>query len=174
MDLFLDIETSGLNSSLDFVFLVGVFSPSFGLRIFSGSELDVLKDFSSFFGGLTGFVRVVTFNGAYFDLPFLRKRLEFNNLSSAFLEPQCFEHVDLFPVACNRVSGGERISKDYCCRKMGIYVPANLDGFACALMAKSQSRDGLLGVVEHNALDLVATARLFYAFEALGWLGAQK
>lgn len=169
--LFIDIETSGLDSSSDFVSMIGFFSPDFGIRQFGGPEALLLQEAREFVLEHQDLV-LVSYNGDFFDLPFLKARCAKNSIPE-FLYG--LKHIDLFPKSCERLaSSGGRISKDGAIRKMGLYIPNTIDGHYCALLAKQGSSVELISVFEHNAVDLTATAKLFFEYVRFSWLPGIK
>jgi len=174
--LFFDIETSGLDSSVDVVSCVGFFSPKVGVHQFVGSLAvkdadEFLKKFDSCAWELVGF------NSEFFDLPFLRVHgaKEFDK----------FGHVDLMPSLSMRlrpvdwaacVSGGGnaaqliRVHKDSACMALNIYVPKHSTGQFCALAAKRGSDDDITEICRHNAIDLYATFELWREAKKWGWI----
>ena len=83
---FLDIETDGLSPHFDSITLVGLYDGRRYQAFIRGENLD---DFPAAF---QNFSLVVTFNGAGFDLPFLRNRFGPRVVD---VGPKGFAHVDL-------------------------------------------------------------------------------
>lgn len=181
--VFLDLESGGLDKSADLVSVVGVLWLGRGLSQFVGGERELLLDACAYFDNLPDDVTLVTFNGINFDLPFVRSACERHRIPFFLAR---FKHVDLMPIARIQIAGKDRfsgelgwISKDRACDKLGIYVPKTVSGFKCALIARSSRAEGISGVQKdfemvdvlgHNAIDLVATAKLFEAFQKYGWV----
>lgn len=173
---FFDIETSGLDSSVDVVSCIGFFSPKVGLHVFVGAL--AVKDADEF---LKKFARdaweLVGFNSEFFDLPFLRVHgaREFDR----------FKHVDLMPPASMHLrpvewaecvsKGGNaaqsiRVHKDSACMALNIYVPKHSTGQFCALAARRGSDDDITEICRHNAIDLYATFELWREMKKWGWI----
>ncbi|VVC03262.1 RNase_H superfamily protein [Candidatus Bilamarchaeum dharawalense] len=90
---YLDIETTGLGSATDYITVIGVYD---GEKVYSYIHGQNLDDFVM---DIQKYDAVVTFNGAFFDLPFIRK--SFTGVSLPKL------HVDLrFALASLNVTGG--------------------------------------------------------------------
>lgn len=172
--LCLDLETSGLDPTTDFITVAGVMG-DFGMHAISSpaklfredplaAELNLLKRLSDMnfnFGE-----PLLTFNGFSFDLPFLKTRLMVHELPEpGFMSPSQ-HHIDLmsFATACN---GGVRISKDNAASKFcNVYVPKNSSG---AYLAKIYSQrivtdDQHFGTILHNCQDLRVSRQMLDAW----------
>ncbi len=177
MDLFFDLETHGLNSEQDAISVIGVLYRD-GVRQFYGKEKDILRDFNDWLTLLAvkgEELRLVTFNGTNFDLPFLSKRYAKNGL----LLEAGFSHLDLAPIVWAKFARPgdspedlhHRLGKDAVCAKYGIYVPrAPVSAFECALLGKKGDASPIewAGVLLHNAIDLYATLALFEKLKRFG------
>lgn len=138
----LDIETTGLHQAAQ-VTVVGVYD---GLRVHSfvlGDNLDLLPEF------LDQFALIVTFNGATFDVPFLRRR--FPHLELAQL------HVDLrYALREAGISGGLKSIE----RRLGLARDddiAQLDGLDAVRLWQEYVRgdeQALELLVRYNAADV--------------------
>jgi hypothetical protein len=162
--VFLDVQTSGLEPSKNFLTCIGTMDEK-GAVIRYGPEEEILSLFSSYLGGMQLDQFFVTYNGENFDFPFLRERGGF---------PMENGHVDLFGIACERIGGERFIAKERACSKIGIYTPSIISGFRCAALANLDSERILpkdnLDIILHNAIDLYATAMLYYEFKRFGWI----
>ncbi len=178
MVFFIDVETGGLSSSDDRISLIGVFDER-GVRQFaSPREGELISEFLQYVSLRNDWC--VSFNGDYFDFPFIRERARLCGLGEVSLPAK---HLDLSYFCRTKFArryGGEIgfISKDASCSRIGIYVPKTLGGAYCALVA-SQGKvvyDSVEGirVFEHNAVDLCATASLFKALVAWRVLPADE
>ena len=87
---FLDIETTGLNRYKDIIYLIGIlyFNPRENSWVLDqyfannlNEEKEVLKELSS---NITNFDKIITYNGDYFDLPFIKQRLKHYKLNYQF------------------------------------------------------------------------------------------
>lgn len=92
----IDIETTGLSSQYHQVILVGILyniNDEIVLKQFFAEhpkdELSVLNEFANIY---KNFSYVITFNGAAFDIPFLKKRFDYYNLNWAF---DNIKHIDI-------------------------------------------------------------------------------
>lgn len=93
--LFLDIETTGLSSERNHIYLIGCCFPTASIiqdglwefhQWFSecpADEPEILREFSAFFDS---FEQTVHFNGDTFDLPFLHARAQRYQISEKFLD----------------------------------------------------------------------------------------
>ncbi len=91
-----DIETTGLSSKYNKVILIGILynkDKNIVLKQFFAEnekeEKDILNEFAD---TLKNFLYVITYNGATFDLPFLKKRFHYNNLKFTFDD---IKHIDI-------------------------------------------------------------------------------
>lgn len=192
----LDIESTGLNSLTDSVTVVGLLTgdhKNFSVwQKTSTSEsglldatFEVLHD-KEMDGGT-----LVTFYGKGFDVPFLLDRAKKNGINPSdkvrdWLKSE-HRHVDLnakiytTPALKKFLTSDtkERMSKNRLAKLLGIYVPANMDGGACALTAEAWLDDTLndrhfevdmLEVAQHNLLDLVTTWQILNQFKRRKWL----
>ena len=172
MTVCLDIESSGLDPTVDFITVVGLMG-DFGLYAISSpakqfredpfaAEHSLLKrmgDMNFNFGE-----PLLTYNGLSFDLPFLKTRLMIHELPEMpFAQAN---HIDLmtFATACN---GGVRISKDMAASKYcNTYVPKNSSG---AFLSKIYSQrivtdDQHFGTILHNCQDLRVSRQMLDAW----------
>ncbi|HMA92336.1 MAG TPA: ribonuclease H-like domain-containing protein, partial [Polyangiaceae bacterium] len=128
---FVDIETTGLSPDFDQITVVGLFAGGSFQSFVQGKNLDLFP------AAIAGFPLVVTFNGAQFDLPFLKKR--FPELNPA-------AHIDLrYPLAKLGHKGGLKQIE----RKLGIVRPDHLrevDGYE-AVRLWSEHRRGRTGAL---------------------------
>jgi len=174
--LFFDIETSGLDSSVDVVSCVGFYSPKAGVRQFVGSTCVAAADY--FLRGHSEDAwELVGFNSGFFDLPFLRVRgaKEFDRFGHVDLMPPASMHLRPVDWAACVAQGGNaaqsvRVHKDSACMALNIYVPKHSTGQACALMGKRGSDDDVTEICRHNAVDLFATFELWREMRKWGWI----
>lgn len=96
---FLDIETTGLNSSINKVFLIGILTVHenqlVATQFFADSkeeEKDILEQASLLLSSLD---LVITYNGSTFDIPFLNKRFTFYGMD--FQVPR-YTSFDLYKI----------------------------------------------------------------------------
>lgn len=92
----LDIETTGLNSHYNKVVLIGILyrenKTTMIKQIFAentSEEAQILREFSSIF---KNFSYLITYNGASFDIPFLKRRFSHNKLDWDFNN---IKHIDI-------------------------------------------------------------------------------
>jgi uncharacterized protein YprB with RNaseH-like and TPR domain len=168
--LFIDTETTGLSGGSGTVaFLVGMafwdedasaFVLEQALLRRLGEEAPLLELVAR---RLREASMIVSFNGKSFDLPLLATRFVMARLPAAERRP----HLDLLHVA-RRVHRGRVAS----CTLVGLEADvlgqervgdvAGADVVACyAHYLRSGDEQALLGVVEHNALDVLSTVALF-------------
>lgn len=93
---FLDIETTGLSSKYNEVILIGLLcienDKVYITQFFADSiseEYELLSKFEEF---INKFSYIITYNGNTFDLPFLKKRLDFHKINNNIDD---FLHLDL-------------------------------------------------------------------------------
>jgi uncharacterized protein YprB with RNaseH-like and TPR domain len=109
---------------------------------------------------------LLSYNGVEFDIPFIVSKLiryggETNhNIAKLLLEAK---HIDLMGYA--KFVTGRRLAKDDACRKLAnLYVPRKSEGLWNARIYKNPqllSENDHLEMLQHNATDLTATARLY-------------
>lgn len=129
---FIDIETTGLSPDFDQITVVGLLADGRFNAFVQGKNLD------QFPGTVEKFPLVVTFNGAQFDLPFLRRKFpKFSPLA----------HIDLrYPLSKLGHNGGLKQIE----RKLGIIRPNHLrevDGYE-AVRLWSEHRRGKAGALD--------------------------
>ena len=108
---FVDIETTGLGSAVDHLTVVGVYDGSRTFSFIHGRNLDELP------AVLQRYPLLITFNGATFDMPFIRRF--FPRLPSGQL------HLDLrYPLQRLGYRGGLKAIE----RKLGVGRDSALDG----------------------------------------------
>ena len=147
--VYLDIETTGLSLGLDDITVIGLYDGTSTRSFVLGENLD---DFAR---EISRYSLVVTFNGACFDLPFLRTRFPGFDSSLA--------HLDLrYLLKRLGYSGGlKRIE-----RELGLDRPGalrELDGYCAVLLWKKhlQGRRGALDtLLRYNLEDVVNLERL--------------
>ena len=142
---FLDIETTGLSSEYSYTTMVGVLDNSGYHAFVRGDNLD------EFLCSLRRYKLVVTFNGASFDLPFLRG--EFGKL------PDGFAHMDLrWVLARLGYRGGlKKIERSTGLDRQGGL--ADLDGRHAVLlweMAQQGEDEALETLIRYNAEDVAS------------------
>jgi uncharacterized protein len=167
--LFLDTETTGLAGGTGTVaFLVGLaWWDGAALRLEQllvralGEEAPMLERVRDRIAAAS---MLVTFNGKSFDMPLLRTRFVMAHVSPPAEPP----HLDLLHVA-RRVHGGRRVKQG--CRLIALERDVlgferaddveSADVSACYLyFLRTGDARALLGVIEHNAWDVVAMAAL--------------
>lgn len=209
MNIYLDIETSGLPSQDPNVFIscIGAMTDE-GVHQFAGvNEKEILREFLEYIARQQAIalnrkepVLLVTYNGTTFDLPLLRdqmkKHKELMDFAHSF---EMLPHLDLMTVSRKYLMNYGKepdantrfISKDQACSKVGIYVPNTIPGGECAEIAKSYKfmkekaptstgehfdrrmeyvTTEYYQIIAHNAIDLYATAALYYKCKWRGWL----
>jgi uncharacterized protein YprB with RNaseH-like and TPR domain len=142
---FVDIETTGLSPDFDQITVVGLLAGGEFQAFVQGKSLD------RFPGEVAKFPLAVTFNGAQFDLPFLRKRFP------KFNPPA---HIDLrYPLSKLGHKGGLKQIE----RKLGIARPEHLreiDGYEAVrlwsehLRGKAGALNRLLEYCRHDVVNM--------------------
>ena len=146
---YLDIETTGLWFELDDITVIGLYDGTSTRSFVLGENLD---DFAR---EISRYSLVVTFNGACFDLPFLRTRFPGFDSSLA--------HLDLrYLLKRLGYSGGlKRIERELGLDRLGAL--RELDGYCAVLLWKKhlQGRRGALDtLLRYNLEDVVNLERL--------------
>jgi uncharacterized protein len=139
---YIDIETTGC-AGWDKVTVIGLYDGTRTRQYVAGDNMDEFPD------DIARFALLVTFNGATFDLPFIRRHfdgLEFDQL-----------HVDLrYPLAHLGHKGGLKFIE----RKLGIHresAVAGLDGWDAVRLWNEYRRgneDSLATLLEYNRADI--------------------
>ena len=165
--LVLDLETSGLDPTVDFITMVGLMDND-GIRIFSApanefrsnpyaAEKKLLQNVST---AVFKPDTVVTFNGISYDFPFLSTRFLANELVKPEFFVKSFRHIDLMQYA-TYLNGGIRISKDMAASKFcGLYIPHQQSSGAFLAQIYTQrivSDAQHVSTLDHNSRDLVTT-----------------
>lgn len=91
-----DIETTGLSGKYNKVILIGILY-KFDKTIISkqlfaenpNEEIHILNEFANIF---KNFSYIITYNGASFDIPFLKKRFQYHNIKWSFHN---IKHIDI-------------------------------------------------------------------------------
>jgi uncharacterized protein len=140
---FLDIETSGLSKTRDIITIIG---------IYDGKESKVFvegKNMHLFPKELAKYDMVVTFNGACFDLPFIRSK--YNGLQMPAF------HVDLrYPLRTLGYSGGLKLIE----KSFGFERDesiADVDGFEAIRLWKAYQKgdkNALAKLIDYNIADI--------------------
>jgi hypothetical protein len=172
--LFFDLETTGLSGgagTLAFLAGFGFFTTSgfhtrqFFLRGYGEerAQLETVREFAAGYDAPT----LVTYNGRSFDVPLIDTRYQFHRTRSPFTE---LAHLDmLFPA---RRLWRRRLTRDEepgsCALSaierdiLGVHRVDDVPGFEIPARyfayARSGDARGLVGVLEHNRLDLLSLA----------------
>ena len=162
--MFMDIETTGLSNRP--LFLIGAMvwrDGRFSIRQYFarhyGEERAVLSLYIEALRSASG---IVTFNGASFDAPFIRKRCERHGLPA----PPPVPNLDMLHV-CRRVWGSllpncklVTLEERVCGRKRRGDIPGSLIPAAYQNYVQTGETHEMAAAVKHNALDLAAMADL--------------
>jgi hypothetical protein len=142
---FVDIETTGLSPDFDQITVIGLLAGEKFQAFVQGKNLE------QFPGAVAQYPLAVTFNGAQFDLPFLRRKFP------KFSPPA---HIDLrYPLSKLGHKGGLKQIE----RKLGIVRPAHLrevDGFEAVRLwsehrrGKAGALDRLLEYCRHDVINM--------------------
>lgn len=143
---YLDIETTGLDS-WSVITTIALYDGRSVRTFVRGRNLD------EFPGALEGCRLVVTYNGARFDLPFIRR---------AFGLPMSIPHLDLMrPLRAGGFRGGLKV----CERLVGIrrQVPEDMDGFEAVRLWYAHERgdpQALKKLLAYNSQDVVSLEQM--------------
>lgn len=162
--MFMDIETTGFSNRP--LFLIGAMvwrDGKFSIRQYFarhyGEERAVLSLYVEALRSASG---LVTFNGASFDVPFIRKRCERHGLPA----PPPVPNLDMFHV-CKRVWGSflpncklVTLEDRVCGRRRRGDIPGSLIPAAYQNYAQTGETHEMAAALKHNALDLAAMADL--------------
>ena len=151
---FLDIETTGLSPDYSVTTMVGVLDSSGFTAYVRGDNLDDLPE------ALRRYRLIVTFNGARFDLPFLRNEFAGSGRSDLFDHAA---HLDLmYTLRTAGLRGGLKSIE----RQAGVGRPSelsDLDGLDAVRlwhMGQEGEPDAVETLVRYNAEDVVSLPRL--------------
>lgn len=140
---FLDIETTGLSPYYNEITLIGIFDGKEIKTYIAGKNLD------SFIKEINKYSLIITYNGALFDLPFIRTK--FPN----FVPPP---HIDLrFFLRRLDYSGGLKAVE----KQLGIVRPKeikDIDGFGATILWNRYTRgdiNSLKLLIEYNVADIM-------------------
>lgn len=171
---FLDIETTGLSSKYNEIILIGALCLEDGythITQFFANHIDkeekLLDTFREF---LTKFEYIITYNGNSFDLPFLRKKLEYYNLSHSIDQ---IPHLDLLRL----VRKNKDILKLENCRlktvekSLGIYREDTISGrqsvdlYKDYMYSKDQVKKNI--ILKHNYDDIYYLPQLLSIYDII-------
>jgi len=154
---FLDIETSGLNKEDDIITVIG---------LYDGKESKIFvhgKNMGQFTKEIAKYDMVVTFNGACFDLPYIRKKISNAKLPNF--------HVDLRYAMKNigYVGGLKKIERELGHNRDASI--ADVDGFEAVRLWKAYTKgdkSALNKLIEYNKADIENLKPLMeFAYEKL-------
>lgn len=158
--VYLDIETTGLSSDRDVVTVVGCYDGAEVSLFVRDDNLHLLRDY------LRDFEMVITYNGASFDLPFLRA-----TMPGLWLPPV---HLDLrYPLRALGYSGGLKVIE----QTTGLGRDSELlavDGFMAVLLWQRHQRGDaralptLLRYCAEDVVGLRPLAELVYTQQLAG------
>jgi len=142
--VYLDIETSGLYQGVDEITVIGLYDGKTAKTFVQGINL------AEFESEINTYELVITFNGAQFDLPFIRR--QFPNIS---LPPA---HIDLrfFLKKLGYRGGLKAIEKSF-----GLHRASNIDGmsgYEAVLLWKAYQwgdESALDRLIQYNTADIV-------------------
>ncbi len=163
--LFVDIETAGLAAAP--LFLIGALTLET-----SGPALVqyVARDYAEEAAALAAFgeslpeqARWITYNGASFDVPYLRDRCAFHGVSA----PTVSDHLDLLPAARRQWRGMvpnyrlQTLERVVCGRERLGDVPGEAISGLYHDFVRTGAWDVFAPVLWHNAMDLITLAALW-------------
>ena len=142
--VYLDIETSGLYQGVDEITVIGLYDGKTAKTFVQGINL------AEFESEINTYELVITFNGAQFDLPFIRR--QFPNISLPHA------HIDLrfFLKKLGHRGGLKAIEKSF-----GLYRASNIDGmdgYEAVLLWKAYQwgdESALDRLIQYNTADIV-------------------
>jgi uncharacterized protein len=142
--VYLDIETSGLSEGVDEITVIGIYDGTQVKTYIQGINLDSFETEISFYD------LMITFNGAQFDLPFLRRQFPHIGLPPA--------HIDLrfFLRKLGYCGGLKAIEKD--CNLSRSSDIDGMDGFDAVLLWRAYQagdRSALERLIRYNTADIV-------------------
>ena len=178
---FLDIETTGLSGRYNKVILIGLYcidkNESYITQFFANfptEEYDLLISFIQF---IDEFEYIITYNGTSFDIPFLKKRLEFYNIDFDFGK---FTHMDLLKL----VRKNKEILKLSNCKlttveqSLGIFRADTITGkesvklYNDYVYSKDPTKRTL--ILKHNYDDIYYLPRLLTIYDIIDSVGSLK
>ena len=142
--VYLDIETSGLYQGVDEITVIGLYDGKTAKTFVKGINLD------EFESEITSYQLIITFNGAQFDLPFIRRQFPHISLPPA--------HIDLrfFLKKLGYKGGLKAIEKSF-----GLSRASNIDGmdgYEAVLLWKAYQwgdESALDRLILYNTADIV-------------------
>jgi len=173
--LLVDIETAGLASAP--LFLIGMLE--IGRLGISLRQL-LARDYTEEVAVLQAFQhdsrahrRWVSYNGAAFDLPYIRDRRIYHGLDGGEgYTPPDVEHLDLLPAARRRWKGRTRncrletLEREVCRRARVGDVPGSVIPTLYHEYVRTANWEIVAPVLHHNALDLLTLAEIWAALAA--------
>jgi uncharacterized protein YprB with RNaseH-like and TPR domain len=142
--VYLDIETSGLYGGVDEITVIGIYDGTQVNTFIQGINLDAFET------EITAYDLIITFNGAQFDVPFIRR--QFPNI---WLPPA---HIDLrFFLKKLGYRGGLKAIERTCNLVRGSDIDG-MDGFDAVLLWRAYQggdRSALGRLIQYNTADIV-------------------
>ena len=140
---FLDIETTGLSIDYDEITLIGLFNGKNAKTYIAGKNLD------SFLEEINKYALIITYNGALFDLPFIKARFP------KFISPV---HIDLrFFLKRLGFSGGLKAIEEQFGIKRSEDIKG-IDGFGATILWDKYNRGDISAIkllIEYNIADIM-------------------
>lgn len=158
---FVDIETTAFDAEFGRLLTVAVKPLGGRAEVYSVTKTDRLdaEDFSVIepaLARINEFDMIVTFNGYYFDVPFLNARGAYYHLNPIRAD---IKHVDLFFVMKRNFKLANK-SLEAACRFFGIAGKTTLNPRIWA-KAHVWNKDAMDYIVKHNRADVVILERLY-------------
>jgi uncharacterized protein YprB with RNaseH-like and TPR domain len=142
--VYLDIETSGLYRGVDEITVIGIYDGTHVKTYVQGINLDAFEI------EISRYDLVITFNGAQFDLPFIRRQFPHISLPTA--------HIDLrFFLRRLGYRGGLKVIEKDCNLSRSSDIDG-MDGFDAVMLWQAYQagdRSALERLIQYNTADIV-------------------
>lgn len=171
---FLDIETTGLSSKYNQIILIGGLclknNEMYITQIFADhidEEYELLTEFKEF---VNNFDYIITYNGTSFDLPFLKKRLDYHKVIHTIDE---VSHIDLLKLV--RKNKGllklENCKLKTVEKSLGIYREDTISGKESVDLYKdymnTKDNNKKKTILKHNYDDIYYLPQLLYIYDLI-------
>lgn len=171
---FLDIETTGLSGKFNEVVLIGMLcveeNNTYITQFFANSVKEEYELLDSFVKFIDKFEYIITYNGNSFDIPFLKKRLEYHKID---FNLDKFDYLDLLKV----VRKNKQLLKLTDCklktveRALNIFREDNISGKESVTLYKDyvHSKDPLKKqlILKHNYYDIYYLPKILSLYDII-------